>query len=192
MKFIKKNSAGFTLLEITVSISLFAIIIILTGDIYLVTQRAYRKNSDLAELTQNARVSLDRLSRELRQAAEIITTLPPGENDPLNPPADLIFFQDGHNSENITYLRYYLDGASLMRQHEAYHFEGYPDNYVSYNSLDQGGSSPEINILETRLVGEYFTEIKFWETDGSVNISLSLEKNQNNFTQKTAIFSRNR
>lgn len=189
-KKITKNLNGFTLLEIIVSLSLFTIIIILVSDIYLITQRAYNKNSDAAELAQNARVSLDRISRELRQSASLITALPATDADPNNPPAYQIFFQDGHDVSQITYLRYYLDGANLMREHKAFYFIQEPSIYVTYNSLDQGGSPP-LEIIDNRIVGEYFTELKFWGVGGLINIYLKLAKNQNNFAIQTSVFSRN-
>ncbi|MFA5359410.1 MAG: hypothetical protein WC349_00410 [Patescibacteria group bacterium] len=188
---IKNNMVGFTLLETIVSVSLFVIIIILVSNIYLVTQRAYTKNSELAELTQNARVSLDRISRELRQASNIITILPETNTDPLDPPTNQIFFQDGHDINQITYLRYYLDGTNLMREHKAYYFDEEPSIYFTYNSVDQAGDPPLEIILEDRIIGEYFTELEFWGSNGLINISLNLQKNQNNFPIKTSIFSRN-
>ncbi|MBI4779345.1 prepilin-type N-terminal cleavage/methylation domain-containing protein [Candidatus Falkowbacteria bacterium] len=187
-----KNTAGFTLLEIIVSISLFTIIIILVSNVFLVTQNAYNKNSNIAELTQNARVSLDRISRELRQSSNIITALPATDNDPSNPLANQISLQDGHDVSQITYLRYYLDGTNLMREHKAYYFIQEPSVYVAYNALDQGGAAPMETIIDNRVVGEYFTELNFWGANGLINISLNLTKNQNAFSIKTSIFSRNR
>ncbi|MDP2708673.1 MAG: prepilin-type N-terminal cleavage/methylation domain-containing protein [bacterium] len=188
----KNGRSGFTLLEIIVSVSLFVIIIILVSDIYLAVQRAYNKNSDLAELTQNTRVSLDRMSRELRQSSNIITELPENGGDPENPPTDQIFFQDGHDISQITYIRYYLDGPNLMRENKAYYFEEEPETYVTYDSADQSGNPPLEQIIDNRIVGEYFDLMEFWGADGLINIALSLGKNQNNFSVKTSIFSRNR
>lgn len=192
-KIIAKNQTGFTLLEIIVSITLFVIVIILVSDLYLMSQRAYNKNADTAELTQNARVSLDRLSRELRQSATIVTTLPPTDTDPANPPANQIFFQDGHDISRITYLRYYLDNGNLMREHKAYYFDADPNVYVFYNSVDAGGSPPRNTTLdgEPRVVGEYYDDLKFWGANGLINIYLSLIKNQHNLDMTTAVFSRN-
>ena len=195
MKLIKQNlklSAGFTLLEIIVSLSLFTLVIILVSDVYLVTQEAYNKNSDLAEITQNARVSLDRISRELRQSASIVTTLSETDTDPENPPASQIIFQDGHDTSQITYLRYYLSGTDLMRQHKAYYFDVEPSVYVTYSSVDQGGNPPQEIVLSSQVVGEYFTKLEFWGSDGLVNLNLSLVKNQHTFAIKTSVFSRNR
>lgn len=182
---------GFTLLEIIVSLSLFVIIIILVNSIFITSQRSYNKNSNQAELSQNVRVSLDRMSRELRQATNIITTLPATKTDPLNPPAEQIFFQDGHDTSRLTYLRYYLNGTNLMRENKAYYFDADPLTYVAYNSLDQGGSPPSFSILEARVIGEYFNGLKFWGTGGVINLELNLQKNQNSLNLETAIYGRN-
>lgn len=163
----------------------------MTGSIYSLSQKSYKKSSDLAELTQNNRVFLDRLSRELRQSVNIITTLPATDSDPLNPPADQIIFQDGHDTSLITYWRYYLNGTDLIRQHQAYYFDIDPAIYVTYNSLDQNGQPAKIKILEDRITGEYFKQIKFWGANGLINIYLKLTKNTNTFEIETSAFSRN-
>ena len=186
-----KKQTGFTLPEIIVSLAIFIVVILLTGSIYSLAQKSYKKSSDLAELTQNNRVFLDRLSRELRQSIDIITTLPATDNDPLNPPAEQIIFHDGHDTSQITYIRYYLNGTDLMREHKAYYFNADPATYVAYNSLDQTGQPAQAIILEDRVIGEYFKQIKFWGSGGLINIYLKLTKNTNVFEIKTSVFSRN-
>jgi prepilin-type N-terminal cleavage/methylation domain-containing protein len=190
-KLINKKLSGFTLPEILVSMSLFVLIIILVNSVYTLSQRAYNKNSDIAELTQNARVSLDRMSREIRQSNEIVTEMPTTDDDPENQPATELFFQNGHDPEQITYIRYYLNGTDLKREYSAYYFIIAPDTYVLYNSLDQSGDPPEHLILEDRIVGEYFNQINFWGESGLINVYLQLLKNQNNFEIETSIFCRN-
>jgi len=185
------NTFGFSLIEVIVSISLFVIIILLVNSIYILAQQTYNKNSNLAELTQNARVSLDRLSREIRQSVSVITILPATDTDPLNPPTNQIFFQDGHNISQITYLRYYLNGTDLMRQKKVYYFSEEPDTYVTYNSIDQYGQPAQELILEDQVVGQYFNDLKFWGANGLINISIGLSKSQNFFNIKTSVFSRN-
>lgn len=186
------NLTGFTLLEIIVSLSLFVIIIILVNSIYTTSQNSYNKNSNRAELSQNVRVSSDRMSRELRQSTNIITTLPATKTDPLNPPAEQIFFQDGHDMSRITYLRYHLNGTNLMRENKAYYFDTDLNTYVAYNSLDQGGSPPRELIIDDRIIGEYFNSIKFWGSSGVINLELNLQKNQNSLNIETSIYGRNR
>ncbi len=79
---LRRNITGFTLPEILVSLSLFVLILLLVNSVYVLSQRAYNKNSDTAELTQNVRVSLDRISREIRQSTNIVTELPATRDDP--------------------------------------------------------------------------------------------------------------
>lgn len=186
------SHAGFTLLEIIVSLSLFAIIVILVNEIYTASQRSYNKSSEQGELSQNARVSFDRMSRELRQSNNIITTLPAVKTDPLNPPAEQLFFQDGHNSNIIAYIRYYLNGSDLMRQNKAYYFDTDPSTFVAFNMLDQGGYPPNELIIDDRIIGEYFNGIKFWGSSGIISMELNLQKNQSLFNIETLIYSRNR
>lgn len=187
----KRAHKGFTILEIIVSISLFTMVIMISGSMYVLAQRTYNKGEVGGELAQNARVCLDRISRELRQSVDIITDLPPARDDPENPPSQEIFFQDGHDISQITYLRYYLDSTDLKRRQIAYYFEVEPDVYVPYNSEGAGGESPEELIIEDRIVGEYFNNLNFWGSGGLVYIYLELLKNQDTFEIQTSVFSRN-
>ncbi|MDD5032472.1 MAG: prepilin-type N-terminal cleavage/methylation domain-containing protein [Patescibacteria group bacterium] len=190
-KIINKNQKGFTLLEILVSLSLFTLAIILATSMYSLSQRSYNKGAGKGELVQNARVSLDRISRELRQSVDIVTVLPETDSNPLNPPAAEIFFQDGHDASQITYLRYYLDGTDLKRSRVVYYFATEPATYVAYNGIDQFGDPPEESITEDRVVGEYFNQLQFWGSSGLVHVSLALEKGQDSFNITSSIFKRN-
>lgn len=183
-----KNCRGFALLEIIVSVSLFVVIIILVNSIFLSSQNSYRANSNMAELSQNARVSLDRMSREIRQAVDVITSLPASKTDPA---VEQIFFQDGHDISRITYILYYLDGSNLMKQIKAYYFDSDPSTYVTHDALDYGGYPPDELILEDRIIGEYFSGIKFWSSNGTISIELNLLKNKNSLNVETAVGSRN-
>lgn len=189
-KKIKKNE-GFTLLEIVVSISLFTGIIITAGSIYMLSQQSFNKGSNIAELSQNARVSLDRISREIRQSQNIVTILPITNNDPANPPSNEVIFQDGHNISETIYIKYYLNGTNLMRSYTAYYFPSNPDLYVAWNSLDEFGNPPNSTVLEDRIVGEYFNNLEFWGPNGFINISIELIKNKNSLNINTAVFGRN-
>ena len=182
------NKKGFTIFEVIVSVSIFAIAIVLAGSLYLLGQRSYNKGSAKAELSQNVRVTLDRISRELRQTLNIVTAIPETENDP---PAEEIFFQDGHDISRITYIRYYLNETDLMRQTKAYYFATEPATYVAYNSLDQNGNLPLSTILSDNIVGEYFNKFEFWGTNGLLNITAGLNKSQSSVEITTDIYKRN-
>lgn len=184
-------NAGFTTLEIAISMMIFVLVILLVNSMYTISQRSYNKGSNKAELAQNARVVFDRTSRELRQSTNIITALPPTGIDPLNSPPNEISFQDGHNIDQITYLRYYLYESNLMREHSAYYFSGAPSVYVAQTSVDGFGNHPTKLILEDRIVGEYFNNLKFWGANGLVHISIKLLKNQDIINFETNVYSRN-
>ena len=185
------NNLGFTILEIIVSMALFVFVILLSGSLFSFAQKAYNKGSERGELTQNVRVALDRITRELRQAVDVVTTLPIVEDDPLDPPAEEIFFQDGHNISQTTYLHYYLDNSNLKRDWIVYYFSGDPGIYVIYNSVDQFGDPPEELILSSRIVGEYFFELNFWGTADLVHIYAELIKDSSRLSIKSSVLSRN-
>ncbi len=83
---------GFTLTELLLVISLLLIITSAISGINLLSQRAYREGELVAEITQNGRVILERMVREIRQTKEIVTELPEEEINPL----EEIMFHDGH------------------------------------------------------------------------------------------------
>lgn len=89
-----KNNKGFTLTEMVISIAIFGLVIVIVYSSYALSRRSYLEGENVAEITQNGRVILERLSREIRQAREIVTELP---EDRTNPPAE-IKFRDGHLS----------------------------------------------------------------------------------------------
>ena len=187
----KNNKIGFTLPEVIVSISLFTIIILLTGSMYSLSQKSYNKGSGKGELIQNARVSLDRITRELRQSVNIVTVLPLTADEEGNSPPSEIFFQDGHDISQISYLRYYLDGSDLRRSKIIYYFDSEPNIYVTHNSVDHLENPPEELILEDRIVGEYFNDLKYWGSGGLIYIFENFSKGEEEFSIRTAVFSRN-
>ncbi len=184
----KINSAGFSLLEIIVSLALFVIIIIIMGNMFSFAERSYGAGSNEDELSQNGRVSLDRMSREIRQTPEIISSL---STDSANP-SDEITFQDGHDTSNITYIRYYLNNGDLMRSVIAYYFNSNPSLYVYWNSTDQFGDSPTEVVLEDRIVGEYFQKLNFWSSGSDlVNVSMDFAKGNSSLQFDTSVYPRN-
>ncbi|GAI52666.1 unnamed protein product, partial [marine sediment metagenome] len=91
---VKMTERGFSLAEMIVVIAIFGLIIVTVYLIYALNQRVYLAGEDMAEITQNGRVILERMTREIRQAKEIVTELP---EEPVSPPNEIIF-QDGHLS----------------------------------------------------------------------------------------------
>jgi prepilin-type N-terminal cleavage/methylation domain-containing protein len=182
-----KLNEGFTLLEIIVAVSIFVLIIMISGSLYTISQRSYTSSENKMELVQNGRVAFDRLSRELRQSVEVATPLASSSTETENE----ILFQDGHDSDDITYIYYYLSGSDLRRAKIAYYFNEEPGIYVKYNSRNEENDPPEDVILEDKIVGEYFENIEFWGEYGLVYASSTLVNRNEEFRIRTNIFSRN-
>ncbi len=85
---------GFTLAEIIIVITIFVLIIIVVFSAYSLSQQSYQAGERAAEVIQNGRVILERITREIRQAREIVTELP---TERVSPPSE-IKVQDGHLS----------------------------------------------------------------------------------------------
>lgn len=182
----KTGKEGFTLLETVISIGLFVMAILLVTSMYTITQRAYKAGADKAEVTQNARVSLDRMSREIRQAVHFAGNLP----NSTSTATSSLEFQDGHDQSVINYIRYYLAGSNLMREYKYYYFDSSPSTHVRWYDLE-GSTKPSATSTSNVVIGEYFKNIGFYGTSTGVNISLSIEKNTNVYNIETLLYTRN-
>jgi prepilin-type N-terminal cleavage/methylation domain-containing protein len=181
-----KKFKGFTIIEIMSSLSIFLIIMLLVGSVYILAQRTYNRGTSQNELIQNARVCLDRLSRELRQAEFLVTDVSATTTE--------LYFQDGHNDNYISYIKYYLIGSDLYRAHKAYYFPPWPvspDEYVFYNSVDAWGSPAASTTLDLKIIGEYFNSLQFRGTDGLITITANLTKNNINLNIDSKAYIRN-
>lgn len=168
----KRTKRGFTILEIMVAMSIFLVVVLLVGSIFSLAQRAYTYGAASNELTQNLRVFFDRASRELRQSNYLVTDISATSSE--------IVFQDGHHSDYISYIRYYLSGTDLYRSHIAYYFGSWPvadpSEYVRHDATDEFGQPASSAVLSDQIIGEYFTAIGFYGNSGMVNISAELAK----------------
>lgn len=180
-----KKGAGFTLAELLISIVIGMIIFMIITSTFLLNQRVFRKSNIKAELAQNARITLDLMAREIRQANETVTILPATDT---SAPAELQF-EDGHTNSHIQYIRYYTDGTNLKRQIVVYYFESEPLAYVHWDDVDPFGS-PTQAVLQDRIIGENFSDIDFWGSS-NINIELVLSKQNETIEIKSIIQPRN-
>lgn len=200
--FFHSDSRGFTLTELLITIIIFVLIIVTVYSTFILSQRAYREKEISAEITQNGRVILERMTREIRQAKEITSEF----SEQREYAIDEIIFEDGHISIPYYYIRYFTDSINIRRQIFVYYFSDDPDSYVSWDDEDEWGGSPggpdscilescldcpvTCKILEDRIIGEYVTELKFWGSD-LINIFLTLAKDNKQIDLSTQIFGRN-
>lgn len=71
---------GFSVLEMVVAVSIFALLIVMIDSLFFTAYRHARGVELAADVQQNARIALDRLTRELREASpsQIAVGGPPG------------------------------------------------------------------------------------------------------------------
>jgi len=169
---ILKRQKGFTLMEVMVSMVIAILILLLISSTFILHQIVFRKSDNQAELTQNARITTDFMSREIRQAKKIVTSLPPNNNNPQLL-VDEILFEDGHVSDQIQYIRYYLNNRELRRQIIVYYFDTNPTLYVRHDDVNPFGP-PTQEVIEEKSIGEHFDELYFFgQTTIGINITLS-------------------
>lgn len=153
---------GFTLAELLVAISLSIIILSALYAVYVTSYRSYHNSINRAELDQNARISLERITRDLRQTNQITTALPLTDTDPLNPAPSHIMFQDGHSTTQIQYIEYALSGNNLLRKVEHFYFSSDPSTWVPWNALDQYGNLPLESIDQNVTKADKVSSLEFY------------------------------
>lgn len=197
---------GFTLTEMMVVVAISLLIIGAVYSAYSLSRRGYLAGEEIAEITQNGRVILERMSREIRQTKEIVTELPSQE----------IIFEDGHTpipspygqlGSDYYYIRYYIytpessgEPKQLRRQYMVYCFDdicqpqpNVCSAYFRWNDtkiVDDTRIFPHPCNLEESIVGEYITNLNFTGLR-VINIFLTLAKKDKSFDLETKIFGRN-
>ena len=188
------NLKGFTLTELLIMISIFLIVTMAIYSAHLISQRAYRESEMLAELSQNGRIVLERMTREIRQAREIVTELPATSTEATS----TIEFQDGHDLSYIHYIRYFRDenDNTVKREELAYYFSfsgnpNDPTTYVMWNAIPPENEQLVTIILKSpEIIGEYVINLGFWGTR-VINIFITLGKEAKSIELSTKIFGRN-
>ena len=179
---------AFTLVEVLIAITIFSLVVIAIFSLYLSGVGFYRRGTTRSELLQNGRVILERMSREIRQAREIVTELSETESGATS----TILFEDGHISPNYHYIHYFQEGDLIKREVIGYYFsDDQSQTLVPWDSTPPSGQALETVVLEeAKIIGEHLQDLKIWGSD-LVNISLTLTENGETIELKTKIFGRN-
>lgn len=179
---------GFTLIETLITVAILGLVIGAIYGTYFLSQKSYQEGESLAEITQNGRVVLERITREVRQAREIATELP--EKGALA--TSTIMFEDGHIAEPYHYIHYFQENNFVQREVIGFYFSGDAgETLVPWNAEPPVGQSLITKTLEeTQIVGEYLTSLKFFGSQ-IVQIDLELAKRENNLKLSSKIFGRN-
>lgn len=191
-RLLQVKNKGFALLELLIAITLSVLLMGSLYGIYLVNQKSYSRSIAKAELNQNARIALERITRDLRQTDRITTTLPPDDTDPTNPPPSEIMFADGHDTDQIRYIIYTLENGNLYRKLVHYSFSTDPANpdWVNWNTLDDGGQLPNQHIDENVVKADKVTDLKFYGVR-LITIELIASDGKSDYDFKTQTLARN-
>ncbi len=121
-----ESDRGFTLVELMVSMTIFLILSGITFTSLVTAARTTRSNREYVDLNEEARLLLNRMSRELREAERILAVSNPGGST-FNPDADSsvrfqvdfngngVFEPSAADPEVLTY-RYDFAGQRLVLQ----------------------------------------------------------------------------
>lgn len=176
---------GFTLIEGLVIIVIFVLVVGVVFTSYVLSQRGYREGEISAELTQNARVVLERMVREIRQAREMVTELPESAEEAFD--STEIEFEDGHSDEHYYYIRYFKDDGEIKREVRRYYLAGVP---VAWDSAPKEELS--VVIEDSSLVAEFVEDLRFWFSgEEIISIFIILEKAGKQAVFSTSAFGRN-
>ncbi len=183
-----KWRGGFTLVELLVVIAILGIV---SGAVYgthVLSERAFRGGAIATELSQNGRVILERLTREIRQARKMVTPLAPSEAMATS----AIMFEDGHVPERYRYIRYFQKINLVKREVIGFYFSGDPaKTLVSWDARPPAGQTLIKRILEpAQIIGEYVASLRFW-SPRIINITLTMRKRDKALELRTKVLGRN-
>lgn len=91
---------GFTIIELLVSITVLSVIMSGMFAFLWSASKYWQTGQDTSDVTENARMGLNRMTRELKQATQIVAASDPGQTPFVQFKAD---FGDGNEVQDITY-----------------------------------------------------------------------------------------
>lgn len=179
---------GLVLTELLLTIFVISLTFGIIYSSYMLNQRASKRSVRVAELAQNGRVIIERISREIRQAKTIVTNLSDQEFQATN----TIMFEDGHVDNPYNYIRYFQENNVIKREAMGYYFSGdLAQELVPWNSIPPFGQSLSTTSIELpQAIGEYINVFKFWGSR-SIYIYLELEKDGEALEMESSVFPRN-
>lgn len=184
-----KKQPGFTLIELLVAVIISSILIGITVSTYSLFRKSMNLDQSKSNIAQNARIALDRLSRELRQTPDVVTNLPDDPTDNTVAQPGQIEFEDGH-ANDLTYRRYYITNSVLKVDVKEYYFSGDPAYRVKWNA--SGGSGQLVtHVISTQDIADNVQSIVLYGTDQIQIILTTAGEGNQQFALRTTVFGRN-
>jgi prepilin-type N-terminal cleavage/methylation domain-containing protein len=179
--------AGFTLVELLLALMIASILVTMTAGVYTLFRRSLAAQQVSAELAQNGRVVIDRLSRELRQSPLVVTNLPdtPTDNSVVQP--GQIEFESGHDT-SLTYYRYYVSGTILKLETKYYYYSAAPSTRVRYTPTSP---VPLSAVLSTVDVADRVKSLNVYGDPAVRLVLTTTDGNLQNYVLDTTVLRRN-
>lgn len=186
----RTTSRAFTLVELLVAVTVSAILVGITASTYSLFRKSMALDQGKADIAQNARIALDRLSRELRQTPDILTTLPLNPADTSVAQPGVIEFEDGH-ANDLTYRYYYISSGVLKVTIKQYYFTYDTGTRVAWNAVGTGGVSPVSSNVATYDVADNILSVAYYGDNELLVIVTSQDSNSQQLQMRTTIHGRN-
>jgi len=148
-----RNDNGFTLVEMMVALALLSVVFTAVNSFFLSSVTAWHRSQDKAEVEENLRIGMNRLSRELRQAESIVSY------DNTSQPRGRLTFQAERNNALKT-ISYYCsssgDPEAAYQLIRAVSGEGNNPvaRYVTGISVSPANCGAQTKLLTVTLEGE--------------------------------------
>jgi len=184
---------GFTLSELVIAAAIASILAGLTAASYISIQRLVARGQDDLLAASTARVIIDRVSRDLRQALVVVDSIPPDAADGLTS----LEFEDGHDVDPAgpTYITYSLDGTDVRRNRHYYYLTSSPNQRLPYNAgvVGQGGFAVASLSGEDYIIADRVSDLRFYGSSSLVYIDTSITVNavSNDQSYHSAVAKRN-
>lgn len=185
-----KKNKGFTIIEILIVLIISSAVLGISTAVYNTFRKAITRDQNTAAMAQNARVALDRISREVRQASGIVTAIPVDENDTTIPQPNELEFEDGH-ANDISYKRYYISGTILKMDINEYYFSYDTANRVSWNAIGNGEVSPIKHTISTQDIADNVQSLEFYGAKPLEIVITTTDYVGQNLTLRTKLYERN-
>lgn len=182
---VSKKNRGFSIIEVMVAALIGVIVIEAAYLFFPLGSQLSRQGQALNEISQDARIMLNRINRDFRQTPTIVTNISEGRDNGV----DIVDLLDGFREDDDTdphYIRYQKNSTNFELVSYHYTDPSYPTIVVSHNFPDA------VEIIEnTEIIVENINTIKIYTENNIVKIYLKLTKRDQDIILLTGVYPRN-
>ncbi len=174
----KLNNKGFSLIEITVVISIILISIYITTDFISMGFKTARFADEQDTAVKTARNSMETIIKEIRGA-----NISEQGDYPLLliDDEEIIFFSDIDNDDEFEKIRYYIDNTQLKKTvtepGPAYDYSSAPINTVSANYLNNDADPVFVYYDDSYIETDVINRVRLIKVNLKINVTPSIAPN---------------